>query len=305
MADISVVFPVYNNLESLRVTLPAILGQVLPDGLTHEVIVVDDGSTPAMRAWVAAQAGGVCRVVQQPQNTGRSRARNAGFRAATGAVVVFLDSDVTVPPDYLAHHAAALGLTPGARDLPDRISIGRVVDSYTLGLPPNPEAGKRIALPHFTTANVAIPRALLDRVCETPDGPFDAETFTRYGWEDLELEQRLVRLKPSRIGTGRAVGYHFCPPFTLDQMTRQIDKEVQRADMARAFLKKHPNIAVRLMIQKTPLHRALWLLLSLGGLLNARTMRPVIGWLIARDRGPLAEGVARITVFNPVYMRHL
>lgn len=302
--DLSVVFPVFNNRGIVEVTLPAIRDQTLPAGLAHEVVVVDDGSEPAMRDWIAAQAGGSVRVIRQPVNSGRSAARNAGFRAARGRAIVFLDSDVTVVPGFLAAHAAALGLAPGGGPLAPRIALGRVVDSYHPGIPPG-GAPRLRGLPHFTTANSAMPRALLEAASETPDGPFDAQAFTQYGWEDLELERRLLAAGGRRTPVPAAVGFHHCPPFTLAQFDRQIGKEIERAAMARVFLKKHPDLPVRLMVQATPLHRALWWLFSAGGLLTAARMRPLIGRLIAAGRGPLAEGIARLTVFNPTYMRHL
>jgi hypothetical protein len=82
-------------------------------------------------------------------------------------------------------------------------------------------------------------------------------------------------------------------------------KEVERAEMARIFLAKHPTLAVRLMTQKTPLHRALWLVFSLGGALDEARMRPVLAWLTDRGRPGLAGALARLTVLNPTYMRHL
>jgi GT2 family glycosyltransferase len=302
--DISVVFPVYDNQAIAAITLPAIRDQRLPAGITHEVVVIDDGSGPATRDWAAAQAGGPVRVIRQPRNSGRSAARNAGFAAARGRAVVFLDSDVTVVPGFLAAHAAALGLAPGGGDLAPRIALGRVVDSYHVGLPPG-GAPRLRGLPHFTTANSAMPRALLAAASETPDGPFDAAAFTQYGWEDLELERRLLAAGGRRTPAPAALGFHHCPPFTLAQYDRQIAKEVERAAMARVFLAKHPTLPVRLMVQATPLHRALWWLCSLGGVLTSARMRPLIGRLIDAGRGPLAETVARLTVFNPTYMRHL
>jgi GT2 family glycosyltransferase len=302
--DLSVVFPVYNNRGIVEVTLPAIRNQRLPPGLAHEVVVVDDGSDAPMRDWIAGQAGGPVRVIHQPRNTGRAAARNAGFRAARGRAIVFLDSDVTVVPGFLAAHAAALGLSPGGDTLAPRIALGRVVDSYHPGLPPG-GAPRLRGLPHFTTANSAIPRALLEAASETPDGPFDALSFTHYGWEDLELERRLLAAGGRRTPVPEAIGFHHCPPFTLAQYDRQIGKEVERAAMARVFLTKHPTLPVRLMVQATPLHRALWWLFAAGGLLTAARMRPLIGRLIDAGRGPLAEAIARLTVFNPTYMRHL
>jgi hypothetical protein len=51
---------------------------------------------------------------------------------------------------------------------------------------------------------------------------------------------------------------------------------------------------VKLMIQMTVFHRLLWNILSLGGLLNERSMQPLLKWLIDQGKPQLAEQFARI-----------
>lgn len=44
----------------------------------------------------------------------------------------------------------------------------------------------------------------------------------------------------------------------------------------------------------TILHRILWGILSLGGRLNERTLKPLLQWLINHQQPQLAEQIARI-----------
>lgn len=294
---ISVIFPVYNNLEVIKVTLPAILNQSL--AIPHEVIVVDDGSGPALRDWLAGQSHPSLRVETHSQNKGRSAARNTGFRAAKGDGLVFLDSDVITRPDFLAAHAAAL--EEGGQCL----SLGRLSDVVRLDPPERATTAPIGGHAHFTTANVGIPRALLAAVQEGPLGPFDEATFTRYGWEDLELERRLRALSPRRMRNPAAAGLHHCAPFAMADLPAMIAKEVDRAAMARVFYAKHPAFAVRLMTQMTPLHRMVWEIFSLGGLLNERSLAPLLNWLVARGKVELAVVIARHCILNPAYIRAL
>lgn len=302
MSLVSVVFPAFDNLALLRGTLPRILGQDLPPGLAHEVLLVDDGSGPETAAWIDAQSHPALRVVRLPANRGRSAARNAGVRAAQGEAVVFLDSDVRVVPGFVAAHARALGLGEGP--LAPRLSLGKVVDCDLMAGEP-PSALLRGGLPHFTTANVGLPRDLLARVSETADGPFDERSFSRYGWEDLELEQRLRAAGAVRRASPQAVGFHHVPPFHPDQLPAMLRKEIDRAAMAKVFWEKHPNWEVRLMIQRTPLHRGVWELLSLGGLLNERRLAPLLRRLSEGGRPGLAGAIARVAILNPAYVRSL
>jgi hypothetical protein len=140
----------------------------------------------------------------------------------------------------------------------------------------------------FATTNVAIAKHWLVEA-----GLFDPQ-FTLYGWEDLELGVRLKNLGLSLIKVPEAVGYHWHPPFSLEDVPSLIDKEIQRGRMGVLFYQKHPIRDVRMMIQMTWLHRILWGVLSLGGRLNEHTLAPLLRWLIAQGKPQLALEVARV-----------
>jgi len=105
---------------------------------------------------------------------------------------------------------------------------------------------------------------------------------------------RLKDLGLSIVKVPEAVGYHWHPPFALDQVPSLIDKEIQRGRMGVLFYQKHPTQEVRLMIQMTWLHRILWGTLSLGGRLNENTLAPLLRWLIDQGKPQLALEVARV-----------
>lgn len=74
------------------------------DPAPQEVIVTVDGADPGTVG--AAEARGF-RVVRNPESPGVSATRNAGVKAATGSIVVFADSDVLLPRDFIARASAA------------------------------------------------------------------------------------------------------------------------------------------------------------------------------------------------------
>jgi hypothetical protein len=109
---VSVVVPTYNRGPALAQTLARLLASELSGGDELEILVVDDGSAlPAEEA--AAATGRLAEPRRWPlrwlrqANAGPAAARNAGFRAAGGAVVLFVDDDILVPPDLVRAHAAA------------------------------------------------------------------------------------------------------------------------------------------------------------------------------------------------------
>jgi len=95
---VSVIIPVYNAEKYLSQCLDSVLSQSLSD---IEVICVDDGSSDRSMEIIggyAARDGRIKRLAQK--NGGAGLARNAGFAAAEGEYVLFLDADDWFEPDY-------------------------------------------------------------------------------------------------------------------------------------------------------------------------------------------------------------
>lgn len=97
--NITVVVPVYNVESYLRRCVDSLLKQTIRP---KEIILVDDGSpdsSPAICDDYAAKHDYV-RVIHKP-NGGLSSARRAGWEAAHGELICFVDSDDYVAPTYL------------------------------------------------------------------------------------------------------------------------------------------------------------------------------------------------------------
>ena len=98
--ELSVVLPVYNEVDSLSV-LWAELAAVLDTlGLPAEVIFVDDGSTDGSVAAIRKIRDGDPRVrlVRLAANRGLSSAFAAGLRHARGRILVTMDADLQSDP---------------------------------------------------------------------------------------------------------------------------------------------------------------------------------------------------------------
>ncbi len=96
---LSVVVPTFNE----EATLAHVLGQVLAQRLTGEVIVVDDGSVDATakiaREWVEKDAR--VRFLEHEKNQGKGAALRTGFAAAKKPFVIVQDADLEYDPaDY-------------------------------------------------------------------------------------------------------------------------------------------------------------------------------------------------------------
>lgn len=105
---VSVVIPVFNGEAHLREALASVLEQSYQP---IEVIAVDDGSTDASPAILAAHD--LVRTIRMP-NGGVAAARNRGVEASHGGFLAFLDQDDQWLPGKLAAQMAALRDHPGA-----------------------------------------------------------------------------------------------------------------------------------------------------------------------------------------------
>jgi glycosyltransferase involved in cell wall biosynthesis len=289
---LTVVIPTYNRLPILTKCLRALESQQYDRAIVadYEVVVVDDGSTDGTIDWLRDRASEFPHVkLLEQAHCGPSAARNLGVQAATGDTIIFIDSDLVVTDVFLQSHG--LVLRQGQRDLgSDRFfTYGRVINTANFEEPTaEPYKVTDFSAAFFATGNVAIAKHWLVEV-----GLFDTG-FQLYGWEDLELGVRLKNLGLKLLKVPDAVGYHWHPAFTLEQIPKLIDQEIQRGRMGVLFYQKHPTWEVRMMIQMTWLHKILWGLLSVGGRLNERTMAPFLQWLIDRGKPGLALEAARI-----------
>ncbi|MGD0796983.1 MAG: glycosyltransferase [Acidobacteriaceae bacterium] len=96
---VSVVVIGRNEGERLRRCLRSVFGMGRP-GFELEVIYVDSGSTDGSVA--LAQAEGARTIALTPERPSAALGRNAGWNAARGSIVLFLDGDTVLHPEFVA-----------------------------------------------------------------------------------------------------------------------------------------------------------------------------------------------------------
>ena len=107
---VSVVTPVYNMEPFLGEMLDSVLASDYPQ---LEVVLVDDGSTDASAAVARAYAARDSRVRLHCQcNGGACRARNRAVELARGELILPVDADDRLEPDFISKAVAVLAARP-------------------------------------------------------------------------------------------------------------------------------------------------------------------------------------------------
>ena len=148
---VSVVIPAYREADSIQ----TVLVKLRELDVVDEIIVVDDGSDDAT-AEMARQAPADVRVLQHPYNIGNGAAIKTGIRAATGDIIILMDSDGQHPPSEvpgLLEHIVRYDMVVGAREMSSQATAMRRVAnmifntyaSYIVGKPvPDLTSGFRV-----------------------------------------------------------------------------------------------------------------------------------------------------------------
>ncbi|MEB0260409.1 MULTISPECIES: glycosyltransferase family 2 protein [unclassified Mucilaginibacter] len=101
--DISVVVPLYDEVESLP-ELTSWISRVMADNnYTYEIILVDDGSKDGSWDMIVKlkENNPFIKAFKFRRNYGKSAALNIGFEAAHGDVVITMDADLQDSPDEI------------------------------------------------------------------------------------------------------------------------------------------------------------------------------------------------------------
>jgi glycosyltransferase involved in cell wall biosynthesis len=198
---VSVVIPTHNRVSFLPLTLHSVLGQ---EGVTLEVVVVDDGSTEDVRDVVNRAGAGDARVrlLRHDVPLGVSAARNSGVAAAGGTWIAFVDDDDVWAPDKLVSQIREATRQETAWAYAGAVYV--TADLSLIGGAPPPDPREAVArLPHINDipggcSGVVARRDLL------PADPFDRSMGTCADWD---LWIRLARQAVPACIARPLVGY--------------------------------------------------------------------------------------------------
>jgi len=237
----------YNRAALLERVLEAAFDQTVPDD-AYEVVLVDDGSsdeTPSVIERARPRAPCPFTVVSQA-NRGLAAARNAGIARAAGERIIFVDDDVLVLPNFVQEHMRSAAARPGT------IVRGGAIEVESLDELPPPVWGiNNYSGNYFWTTNVSAPLRTIRAI-----GGFD-ESFSEYGWEDIDVGLRLRAAGIKAVFNPRALVYHFKPRPRTSSIEAMVAQARAKARTAVALARLHPHWRAYLATGINPAQRRL------------------------------------------------
>lgn len=249
----SVVIPVYNQAERLKLVLKAFDWQQMDKG-EFEVIIVDDGSNDDIDNVVnQGDYKFIHKMIKLNKNSGRSYARNIGADQAKGEIIVFCDGDRIPDKEFISRHIEA-----HEKFEEECVVIGKIVDIYIDDFENKSDelatyttvssltrvmrnfnyadcvfnlfdkfgrTNSKIAWLTFLSGNCSIDRSIYRKL-----GGFDTN-FTSWGFEDSEYGYRLCKAGVKYILDDTIVNYHI---FHVADRTNS-----RRDDSYKYFSEKH------------------------------------------------------------------
>ncbi len=259
---VTVIIPVYGKANVLHVTLQALARQHFD---AFSVYLVDQGGTiPMDEVRAAFESKLDIYYIDTPASTTVSEKRNLAIRASRGEVVIFLDADTIVCPEFVAEHVAmqraghevVIGYIYGKKGFGREELLysgeweldaflawfedvsGRIPDEREKYYEPVHDHLMELPWPWavFWSGNISVSRSALQRA-----GGFD-HRFVGWGIEDIEVGYRLVKSGYPLILSRAAWAVHV--PHEVDEEKRMRDQ----AANARTFLRKYPSIENELFL---------------------------------------------------------
>lgn len=236
--SVSVVLGAFQLRDKLKLVLDSLGAQSFPFD-QFEVIVVDSSSTDGTLDFLKHYSSPYSLLYISVENRGKSAARNRGVAEAKGSLVIMTDADMIATPGFIAAHV----------EMHQRFSRPILVQGKTWvlseeSLPPETfrrrpyithsvRDGQKLGFYYCLTGNLSFPRQVfLDA------GGLD-ETFTGYGWEDIDLGFRLINKQKMTLHYAEfAVNDH----FHVWSETQEWQRRYKMGQSVSGVLEKHPAL---------------------------------------------------------------
>jgi len=198
---VSIIVPVYNGDEHFHSCVSSLLMIDFPNNKL-QVILVNDGSTDNTAQWLYEQKlPSYFECITHNKNKGRASARNTGLKLTQGDIIIFLDADMVVKPDFVIQHIKAISkpevVAVSGKVISKPCQPKTVLQKYLFDYQRRgaKQFGENNPIPfnYLITNNMSVKRKVVDEC-----GLFN-DKYIGYGGEDTDYAIRLWELYPTGL----------------------------------------------------------------------------------------------------------
>lgn len=266
---VSVIIPTCSDKKSLSVCLRFLTKQDY-DRRFYEIIIIDDGFDDDMRKFIEEMKkshGVIIRCISQENKGFRlARARNLGAKYAEGTILIFIDQDIIVRPDFITNHVSAQersdivgGYTSRIKSFnmePTLNGFEMTSDSnITFNSISTGQDYNRQELSGFTKkpiwSNIGGNNFSIKRLIYLNNS--SNESFQSFGFEDMELMYRLFQQGHLMSLSKLCVARHIC--HNENQSRIIVNKNADSVEVCESFYsfyKLHPTQELRDILFRIP-----------------------------------------------------
>ena len=202
----SIIIPTFNSIDTIEPLLHSLENQSMASS-DFEIIVVDDLSSDGTREFLKSyKAEAPFQLLMQETNSGIAAARNRAIEITKSDILLFLDSDMEVDPDWVENHTVPMenGDWDGSvgqvnHDINLSSTFTRYLNDPRRGAK-RFGVGQQLSHKYFLFGNASLRKKMILGV-----GGFD-EKIKKWGGEELDLILRIendltpkLRYNPSAI----------------------------------------------------------------------------------------------------------
>lgn len=212
--SISIVIPAFNGQELLDTYLPSVIEACKKHNGKWEIIIVDDESDPPLTLSFL-NAHWPITLIRRRKNGGFSQSMNTGIDRAAGEIIIALNNDVKVAPDFIApllrhfDDPKVFSVKPksilpdGTNESVKRIVVRKgMMETISLSSSEVSEAKEIQELPYACAGSAAYERKKLLEL-----RGFD-ELYSPFYWEDFDLGYRAVKRGWKNLYDPQSLVYH-------------------------------------------------------------------------------------------------
>jgi len=240
---VSVIVPTYDRVSVLGKTLDLLCSQSFQHD-KYEIVVVDDCSTKDCGDLSSRYHGPPrLRFFRNTRNMGRAHTRNRGIEKARGELLIFVDDDIWVEPEFIEQHysrhlscqddVAIVGAILASDSVPPTAVNTYLNNHHRWCHREMTRYNGSLPFGFCKTANLSIKRRTIETV-----GFFDA-SYVEYGSEDTELGYRLKKNGTDILFAPEAIGYHYHDETVESLVTRSMCLGRTYSQL----IEQHPEIA--------------------------------------------------------------